>query len=111
MSNVDLPDRLKRYSETSFYLERLALIDDDTYELPSFPAKTTDPRHRWYRQEAGGDEAWELDAMDPNELRARVSDAITYYIDAESWERHKLTEAAEQETLRTVVENIRNAGA
>jgi len=69
--------------------------------LPSFDAKDTDPRYDWYVTNYGG-EAWELDAMDPNDLRERVRDEIKSYVDSESWERHQLVEALQMETVKTI---------
>jgi hypothetical protein len=40
--------------------------------------------------------------MNPNELRQRVAQAIEVFIDPEIWERHKMTEKAEVETIKTV---------
>ena len=66
MSEVDLPERLKRYGANDFEewigkgfeLKRIALIDEDTDDLPSFEAKQDDPRYRWYAEQYG-DDAWE----------------------------------------------------
>jgi hypothetical protein len=38
-------------------------------------------------EQGHGDECWELDAMDPNELRARVENEIRSLIDQEEWDR------------------------
>jgi hypothetical protein len=109
MSEVDFPDRLTRYGAEHFSFRRIALIKYDIAGLPSFDAKKTDPRFRWYVNHYGH-RAWELDAMDPNDLRDRVRGEIQQYIEAESWERHKLTEKAEQETVKTIAERMISAG-
>jgi hypothetical protein len=103
MSEVDLPERLRRYGG-QVRLIRIALTQadvDDMDEL-AFPAKRTDSRYRWFL-ERYGTKCWELDAMNPNELRDRVEEAIQGYIDWDIWERSELAEAAEKETIRTVV--------
>ncbi len=106
MSEVDLPERFKKYGADDFTLRRIALTEDDIAILPpTLDAKKTDPRYKWYVDNYGTD-AWELDAMDPNQLRGRVADEIQRYIDPETWERHKLTEKAEQETVRTIAERM-----
>lgn len=105
MSEIDLPDRLRKYGADDFVLERIALTKDDIGGLRGFEAKKTDPRFRWYVGLYGA-RAWELDAMDPNDLRERVRGEIKAYIDSETWERHKLTEKAEQETVRTIAERM-----
>jgi hypothetical protein len=118
MSEVDLPGRLKRYGASnfeewigkSFEIKRIALTADDTEDLPSFDAKTEDPRYGWY-VEKYGEEAWELDAMDPNDLRERVDEAINEYIDPGDWEQHKRIEQAEFETTRKIARAMSRAGA
>src|SRR5262249_2814046 len=93
MSEEDLPKRLAKYGgrhdELGNFvlhvrLERIALTRQhvehegaDEELLPSFPAtdKKKDPRYRWFRANHG-DRCWELDAMDPNDLRACVESAI-----------------------------------
>ena len=60
----------------------------DVPGLPSFPAadKRKDPRYRWFVKNFGH-RCWELDAMDPRDLRERVTEEIKELIDAEAWER------------------------
>ena len=88
--------------------QAIALVDDDTDDLPSFEAKVDDPRYRWYVEEYG-EESWELDAMDPNELRDRVEEAIDEYIDADAWEQHKKIEAVQRETTRRIAQAMAQA--
>ena len=51
-----------------------------------------------------GRRCWELDALDPNDLRACVEEAITSEIEPIAWERCDLVNRAEQESLRTILE-------
>ncbi len=76
MSEVDLPTRLARYGGR-WQLKRIALVKADTRRLPHFDVatKTDDPRYRWF-VERYGRRCWELDAMDPNDLRDRVREEI-----------------------------------
>jgi hypothetical protein len=116
MSEVDLPERLKRYGASdceewigrSFDLERTALTRDDTDVLPPFEAKEDDPRYRWY-VEKYGEEAWELDAMDPNELRGRVQREIGRYVNRGDWKRHKQIEKAQREATRKIAQAMAGA--
>jgi hypothetical protein len=118
MSEVDLPERLKRYGANdfeewigkSFDLRRIALIDDDIDDLPAFEAKSQDPRYGWY-VETYGEDAWELDAMDPNELRGRVEQEIRRYVNRSDWKRHKQIEKAQRETTRRIARAMSAAGA
>lgn len=100
MSDVDLPVRLKRYGG-AIEVRRIALNANDVRGLPSFKAKPADPRYKWYRA-AFGEEAWELDALDPNILRQRVSDTILEYVDPAVWERLRTVEMAEKATVTRV---------
>ena len=54
--------------------------------LPSFPAadKRKDPRYKWFVANHG-DRCWELDAMDPNDLRDCVEQEIRRLIEPVAW--------------------------
>ena len=103
MSEVDLPRRLERYG-SSWDFKRIALVRDDLKRLPHFPAatKASDARARWYASATSADPSmcWELDAMDPNDLRARVRDAVTGYIDADAWRHAVQIERTEVESMK-----------
>ena len=110
MSEIDLPSRLKQYGADGFHLIRVALDDTHIRNLPSFQAKQTDPRYRWYVGKYGVN-AWELDAMDPNTLRDGVRKPIEVFVEKQAWERHKRTEDAEKETVKRVAEKLIEAVA
>ena len=96
---------LKEYGGVGFSFKRIALTLDDTRTLPSYPAKKTDTRYGWYVRNYG-DQGWELDAMDPNDLRNRVREHVEAFIDPVAWERHQLAEVAEQKTVKTIAERL-----
>jgi hypothetical protein len=75
MSEEDLPKRLEEYGGHHVQIRRIALTGAHTLNLPSFPAadKRKDPRHGWFVR-SHGERCWELDAMDPNDLRTCVQD-------------------------------------
>jgi hypothetical protein len=107
MSEVDLPGRLRDYGGV-VDLRRLAISAEDTATdaIPSFPAsdKQKDGRYAWYVGRFGvGARCWELDALDPRILRERVQAAIDAEIAWPAWERSGRAEAAERESLTTVV--------
>jgi len=72
--------------------------------LPSFPAtdKRKDPRYKWFTARYG-DRCWELDAMDPNDLRDCVEEAIKELIEPAAWERCEIVNKAEQQSLKTIL--------
>jgi len=125
MSDGDLPRRLVRYAsedptragwswaddadiksglaEARLSLRRIALTLSDTEDLGpelSFPAtdKAQDTRHPWFIK-TYGPRCWELDAMNPNDLRARVDGAIRAELDLAEWERYVAAEEAERESI------------
>jgi hypothetical protein len=108
MSEHDLPTRLEKYGGHHVELRRIALVRDDLDGLPSFRAseKKADPRFKWFVRNFGR-RCWELDAMDPNDLRERVEEAISDEIDWEEWERCSKCERAESESLRHVLDRWR----
>ena len=106
MSERDLPDRLAKYGGEHVLIKRIALTREQTNDLPSFPAsdKKKDPRYNWFVQNFGK-RCWELDALDPNHLRAAIAEAIRDEIEPTAWARCDLINKAEQESLRTILAN------
>lgn len=90
-------------SEYGLEVTRIALLDEDLTRLGpdlSFPAndKRDDPRYKWFVQRFGS-RCWELDAMNPNDLRTCVEAHILARIDRPAWERYVAAEAAERESI------------
>ena len=112
MSESDLPKRLEKYGGDHVDLRRIALRREQVRGLPSFPAsdKAKDPRYPWFTQNYGPT-CWELDAMDPRDLRRLVEDAIRAEIDPEIWNRCVVVEKAERELLRHVLDAWKIGGA
>jgi hypothetical protein len=104
MSEVDLPKRLADYGGHHVDVRRIALTRAQVVGLPSFPAtdKKKDPRFKWFRSNHG-DRCWELDAMDPNDLRDCVERAIRKLIEPVAWKRCETVNQAELESLKTVI--------
>lgn len=105
MSDADLPARIARYGGEA-EIKRVALTGVDVAggNLPSFLAETKrgDPRYAWFVRHHGP-RCWELDAMNPNDLRERVADAINGNIDQGPWQRAELVERAERESFIRVM--------
>jgi hypothetical protein len=104
MSEVDLPNRFSKYDGHHITLKRIALTREQTRGLLSFPAtdKRRDPRFKWFVANYG-DRCWELDAMDPNDLRACVKREIKKLIEPVAWARCEVINRAEQQSLQTII--------
>jgi hypothetical protein len=108
MSECDLPERIERYGGDHIEINRIALLRDDCVALGRKPAfnvkeKQKDPRAPWFRKNHG-QLCWELDAMDPNDLRSRVEAEIERYIEPKAWERCRIVDEAERESMRHVLD-------
>ena len=81
-----------------------ALTPDQTAGLPSFPAsdKRKDPRYPWF-VDRHGTRCWEIDAMDPRDLRECAERAIKELIEPVAWARCETVNAAELESLQTIL--------
>lgn len=103
MSEVDLPRRLDRYG-SEWVFRRIALTRGDLDELPHFDtaSKKGDVRMQWYLQNSAANpcRCWELDAMDPNDLRDRVREEIESRMDLDAWNHALQIEAREKESMR-----------
>ena len=110
MSEQDLPARFTIYDGDHIKLRRIALTAGQLKGLPSFPAsdKRKDPRYNWFVANYGH-RCWELDAMDPNDLRACVKREIKKLIEPVAWKRCEIINKAEQESLRSVLDSWRGA--
>jgi hypothetical protein len=106
MSECDLPQRLVEYGGSHVKLRRIALTTGQTAGLPSFPAsdKRKDPRYSWFA-ERHGPSCWEIDAMDPRNLRECAEEEIRQLIEPIAWARCETVNAAELESLQTILSN------
>jgi hypothetical protein len=100
MSEHDLPKRIKEYQGDHIELRRIALTAEQTGSLRSFPAtdKRKDPRFKWFTTNFG-DRCWELDAMDPRDLRGIVENEIGALIDQDLWRQQEALQAREKESI------------
>jgi hypothetical protein len=116
MSERDLPERLSRYG-SDVEIIRLAIVADDLTTPPTFDSrakeeeaerkygagtkKGKDTRRPWFERNYGRT-CCELDALNPNELRSRVEQAIIERIDPLAWNRMREIEGAECQSLREI---------
>jgi len=91
---------LQKDHGVSVNFERIAVTqaDIDRYNLPTRPAKTTDPRAGNFKGESV-----EIDAMDLSILREKVRQCIIEHINSEEWAAQKRIEEQEREVLNEVV--------
>ena len=91
-------------------LRRIALKREHTSGLLSFPAtaKKKDKRYKWFVSNFGN-RCWELDALDPNNLRDIVQQEIEAEIEPEAWARCVTVNEAEQKSPRHVLNNWKAA--
>ncbi len=106
MSEVDLPARLARYGGTADII-RLALDDCDVTadsKLPWFPVgdKINDTRYQWFT-ERFGQRCWEVDALPPPVLRARLDSAIANELDMDAWQHAVKIEKAETDSMKNIM--------
>ncbi len=64
--------------------------------------KRKDPRYKWFTA-TFGHRCWELDALNPVDVRDRVEAAIRGMIDWETWNRYDVVERAEIASLSDVL--------
>jgi len=104
MSEEDLPARLAKYDGDHVELRRIAVTREQAEGLPSFPAadKQKDKRYKWFISRYGN-RCWELDAMDPNDLRDCVEAEIEDLIEPVAWRRCEVVNKAEQESLKDIL--------
>jgi hypothetical protein len=109
MSEHDLPKRLQEYDGDHVEVRRIALTPEQTRGLPSFPAaeKEKDTRYKWFVANYG-DTCWELDAMDPRNLRDCVEAAIKEVVEPEAWARCAAMNKEEEASIRFVMERWLN---
>jgi hypothetical protein len=98
-----IADYFDQYATCSPTILDLAVSREqiDAWELPTRPAKRTDPEaHKW------GDVAVELDAIPPDRLRSLIDDAIIDAIDADAWAMQKTIEEEERRGLERLVRGL-----
>lgn len=99
MSEVDLPSRMERYGGEA-RVQRVALLHEDLARLPGFDVETKkgDGRYKWFVARHGR-RCWELDAMSPVQLRARVEAWVVGNIDDDAWQRAVEIERVETSSM------------
>lgn len=105
----DLYDRLVRYgSPSDLTVTRIALTREqiDEYDLPPFPAKTSDVRYERFVYETGSNDAVELDALEPPVLTQMIHDAVSELIDWDIWNERRQEEEDLQQKIKEKLEEV-----
>jgi len=110
-SGVDIPKAIERELtelgvEFKFNVSGLLKSDIVKYNLLPQVLKEDDPRRPKF-QKAHGNYGYELDALDPDELRKRIRDNIESCIDRAAWDELMQTEQRERDELEKYGEAIR----
>ena len=105
----DLTERLRKYRAGDFKIRRVALTHDQIvrYSLPPMPVKKSDVRTPSFVA-VYGDEAVEIDALDPNVLKQLVAESIEEYMDTEAWIRRENEIEELKQWIRAKLENMEN---
>ena len=108
----DLQDRFNAYSRGlpfSVEVKRIALSIDQVrqYDLVPNPTKVTDSRAGRYMARYG-DECWELDAIEPDELVRLVRESAEAEVtDWDAWNELKDQDEKEREAIRKAIERLK----
>jgi hypothetical protein len=86
--------------DAEIFFQRIAVTEEQiaTWNLPTRPTKKSDTRSK-----AFGDISVELDAIEPNRLRALVQEAIEQHLPADQFEMLKAAEESEREIISRLV--------
>ena len=101
----DIEDRMSMFG-VALVVDKIALTMPQIkkYNPPPNPAKMSDPRAEGFVSKHGGS-SWEVDAIEPKELRKIITkaiesvidfDAMKIVIDKENDDKMKLTEAVQK---------------
>jgi len=103
----DLTERLAKYKAGDFMVRRVALTPPQItrYSLPPMPVKRSDVRTPSFVA-TYGEEAVELDALEPDVLQRLVAESIEDYIDHKVWIMRLKEIDSLKQWIRAKLENI-----
>jgi len=104
-SGMAIEKNLREEIDADFSIERIAIHQTDIrkFNLPPLRVKESDSRSADFVIKHGPD-CVELDALPPNELRSRISDAVHGLMDMAKWERAIAVEKVELASIISSVE-------
>jgi hypothetical protein len=93
----------KMAPDANIVFERIAVTEEQiaAWDLPTRPTKKSDARSKNF-----GDVSVELDAIEPNQLRALVQEIIERHLPAEQFEVLKAAEESERDVISRLVGKI-----
>lgn len=111
-SGLDIPRKVERDLRAfapgaEIHFERVAVTPEQIalLDLPTRPTKTTDSRSKSFEGESV-----EVDAIDPDSLRALARRCITRHIDNHALDMLEKIEAQERRTLRSIADQVAGWG-
>ena len=104
----NLQNELSMYAGEEIEVVRLALNMDqiETFNPPENPAKQSDSRFKKY-QARFADASWELDAIEPRNLAALVTDKVVELRDEDEWKQAVAREQAMRDELKKFVKSYK----
>lgn len=105
----DIQDRLNLFGCTNTMVERIALTMEqiEQYGPPPCPAKVKDSRYEGYREKYG-DEAWELDALDPRTIVELIKQQVGDNTDPEKKDLRLQEQLNCRKQLREIAGSLKN---
>lgn len=106
-------DRVQMYSGGDIDFRRIALTLDQIEEHnppPNF-VKETDSRTKWYIDNFGTEDCWELDALKPKIVDALIRAEIEPLIDREAWDKTMATENEHRDVLKEIISDWKRTKA
>jgi hypothetical protein len=106
-SGLDIERNVRQYVDDLFIdWTRVAVTPEiiDTYHLPENPGKATDTRARSFAAEHGRLVQVEVEAIDPNDLRSLLQEAISPYWNDDAYQRVLDLEREQRAELQRLVE-------
>jgi len=109
-SGEDIPRKIEEDLQRfgiNFEIHKVAILKEqiEEYNIPPFPAKTSDPRYAKFA-ETHGDEAVELDAIDPKDLAEIIHSAIRDEFDTSVREEVEDRQTEERKQIEAMVRKV-----
>lgn len=103
----DTTDRLAMFAGYPIQVIRIALTMNqiEAFNPPPFPAKETDTKAAAYVAQYGED-SWEMDALDPAAFKEIIEKAVSGFRDDAIFQRTLAKEAADNDELDHIIEDL-----